>query len=304
MPRIPLQPETRAVRTLSVIVTALMVALAIAALAGAATLRHVDLDWRAALAGSWTVELAAGAPIDPDAPTADADAQNAPAPGGDGARVIAGLRGTPGILGARIVGQEEVERLLRPWLGDPAAIRELPLPTLIDIRLDPANPPSFAVVQQKIESLAPGARLDDHGAWTNDLTGLARTGEVLGLCLFAIIALAATATVATAARARLAINRAEIQLLHRIGASDLYVIRQFQIDALWSAVLGAVIGGILAAGAGFALIRKGVAFAPLLPRLRLEPLDWCALAAAPAGAVLITILVAQWTAWALVRRLP
>jgi hypothetical protein len=52
------------------------------------------------------------------------------------------------------------------------------------------------------------------------------------------------------------------------------------------------------------LLRKGTAFAPLLPRLRLETLDWCALAAVPVGAVLIAMFVAQATAWSLVRRLP
>lgn len=296
MSRIPLQPETRAVRSLSLVVTALMVTLAIAALAGAATLRHVDLDWRDALSNRWTVELPAAEIV----LSSDAAAPSQPA----SATALAILHGIPGVLEARIVEQNEVARLLGPWLGDAAAIRELPLPTLIDLRLDPADTPRANVVQQKLAASIPGARLDDHGAWTTDLTRLAGTGEAMGLVLFVIIALAATATVATAARARLAINRPEIELLHRIGASDLYIARQFQIDALRSSGVGAVVGAVLAVLGGYALIRKGTAFAPLLPRLRLEVLDWCILAAVPLGAVLIAIVVAQWTAWSLVRRLP
>ena len=194
--------------------------------------------------------------------------------------------------------------MLQPWLDDAAAIKELPLPTLIDLRLDPATPPQFAATAQKISSLIPGATLDDHGAWTRDLGGLAQTGEILGVSMFAVIAVAATLTVAAAARARLAINRAEIHLLHRIGASDFYIIRQFQADALRSAILGAILGAALLGAAGFALVRRGAEFAPLLPRLRLDTLDWIVLAAAPLGAILVAVLVAQLTARAMVRRLP
>ncbi len=296
MPRIPLQPETRAIRTLSLAVTALMVALAIAALAAAAALRHVDLDWRDALANRWTVELTGEEPGNPDTDSAAHD--------GDGARVVSMLRRIPGILDAQIVAPDKVRQLLQPWLGDTEAIRELPLPILIDIRLDPANPPQFSVVAGMLGKQAPGATLDDHGRWIGDLTQLAGAGEMLGLAMFAIIVIAATLTVATAARARLAINRPEIELLHRIGASDLYIMRQFQIDALRSSIVGAILGVMLAAGAGAVLVRQGMAVAPLLPRMRLEPLDWAALAAVPIGAVLISAFMAQLTAWALVRRLP
>ncbi len=47
-------------RTLSSIVTALMVALGTLVLAGAEAIRHVDIEWRHALADRWTVELTAG----------------------------------------------------------------------------------------------------------------------------------------------------------------------------------------------------------------------------------------------------
>jgi cell division transport system permease protein len=301
MARIPLQPEARAVRALSFVVTTLMVALGIAALAAAATLRHVDLDWRAALAGRWTVELPPAAPPPPGGALAP---DGPPAKDDSAARAVAAIRAIPGIADAHVIAADEVRRLLQPWLGDMAALPELPLPTLIDVRLAPDQPADSTQIGELVAKAVPGATLDDHGRWTEDLARLAGTGEGVGLMLFAVAVIVAALTVAAVARTRLAVNRPEIALLHQIGASDGYIARQFQRDILRSTLPGAVLGTGLAALAGFALIKKGVVYAPLLPRLRLETVDWVALAAVPLGAVLLTGLVAQATAWALVRRLP
>jgi cell division transport system permease protein len=290
MARIPLQPETRAVRALSLTVTSLMVAVGIMALAGAAAFRHVDLDWRRALSDRWTVEIEASDPAHPVSPD-------------DIAHVIETLSGFPGILQSRVLEPQDVRRLLQPWLGADG-VSALPVPVLIDIRLDAEKPPDSIIVAHAVSGAAAGARLDDHGAWTRDLLRLAQTGEDLGLALFAVVMLTMVLIVAAAARARLAINRPEIELLHQIGASDGYIARQFQSGAFASAVAGAILGTLMAGGAGFALMRAGNSFAPLAPQLRLGPIDWAILAAAPLGAVLLTTFVARGAAYALIRRLP
>lgn len=289
--RIPLQPETRAIRTLSLVVIALMVALGITVLAGAAALRHIDVEWRHELTGRWTVQLA---PADPTRPVAQADIDHA----------VEALRTIPGLIDARAVQPPELRRLLKPWLRNDALTAELPLPTLIDITVDADAGANLDTLAQKIVVLLPSAKLDDHENWTRDLMRLAKTGEVLGLAMFAAIALTAVLTVAATARARLAINRPEIELLHRLGASDGYIARQFQTGALQSSLLGAILGSLVAGGGLAALLTIGQSQAPLIPQLRLGPSDWIILAAVPIGAVLLATLVARWTAHALARRLP
>jgi cell division transport system permease protein len=287
--RIPLQPETRAVRALSLVVIALMVALGITLLAGAAALRHVDQEWRQALTGRWTVEL------DPADPTR-------PVPQGDIDRAVASLRTISGLTDVHAVQPAELKRLLQPWLRDETLVSELPLPALIDVRVNADS--SLPALAQKIASQVPGAKLDDHGAWTRDLMRLAKTGEALGLVMFAAIALVSILTVAATARARLAINRPEIELLHRLGASDGYIARQFQASALQAAAAGALLGSIVAGGGLAALTTLARAQAPLIPQLRLEAADWMVLAAVPLGAILLATFVARSTAHALARRLP
>jgi cell division transport system permease protein len=291
MTRIPLQPETSATRALALTVTALMVALGIIALAGAAALRHVEQGWRAALADRWTVELT-GADVDQPVPQADVD------------RVLGTLRTTPGVSSAQPIESDEIRRLLRPWLGDDVAVGALPLPVLIDVTIDPARSPAPSAVTERITPIVHGARVDDHGSWTRDLARLAGAGEAVGLALFAVIAAIMALTIAAAARTRLAINRPEIELLHTLGATDSYIARQFQAGAFRSAIVGALVGTILAGGALAGFLGIGPSFAPLIPKLALEPVDWAALAAVPIAAILLATLVARGTALTLVGRLP
>jgi cell division transport system permease protein len=269
-------------RALSVLVTGLMVALGILVLAGAATLRHVDNAWRHALSERWTVETTA------------ADAE----------RVIAALQGTPGIARVRIVPPDEMRRLLQPWLHDAALTAQLPLPTMIDIVIDSDRPPSSTALAQQLISAVPGAKLDDHGAWTRDLLRIAEAGEALGLAMFAAIAFTATLTIGATARARLAVNRDEIELLHRLGATDGFIAGQFQAGAFRATLLGVFIGSVLAAAVIAAVIKGAPPVIPFVSELRLEPADWSMLALVPLGAVLLATLVTRWTAYGLARRLP
>jgi cell division transport system permease protein len=289
--RIPLQPETRAVRTLSLVVIALMVALGVMVLAGAAALRHIDVAWRHALTDRWTVQLA---PSDPTRPVAQADID----------RAVGTLKTIPGLVDARAVQPSELRRLLQPWLQNDALTAELPLPALIDVTVNADAGADPDALGQKIAAMLPGAKLDDHGNWTRNLMRLAKTGEVLGLAMFAAIALTAVLTVAATARARLAINRPEIELLHRLGASDGYIARQFQAGAFQSSLVGAILGSIVAGGGLVALLTAGRSQAPLIPQLQLTPPDSIVLAAVPVGAVLLATFVARWTAQSLARRLP
>lgn len=271
--------------TLSVLVTGLMVALGILVLAGAAALRHVDSEWRHALVDRWTVEL-------DSAHAADTD------------HVVSALQSQPGIADVRLVPPDEIRRLLQPWLHDAALTAELPLPVLIDLKIDRAHPPSETVLTQLLSTASPGAKLDDHGNWTRDLLRLAETGEAIGLAVFAAIALTAMLTVAATARARLAVNRQEIELLHTLGASDGYIAGQFQAGALRSTSIGVVIGTVIAGAVVAGLLRGAPSAIPFISQLRLVPLDWAMLAAVPAGALVLAMLVTRWTAYGLARRLP
>ena len=198
----------------------------------------------------WTVEL-------DSAHAADAD------------HVVGILQSQSGIGEVRLVPPDEIRRLLQPWLHDAALTAELPLPVLIDLKIDRTHPPSEAALTQLLSAASPGVKLDDHGSWTRDLLRLAEAGEAIGLAIFGAIALTAMLTVAATARARLAVNAQEIELLHSLGASDGYIAGQFQAGALRSTSIGVVIGTVIA-GAVVAVLLKGApSMIPFISQLRL-----------------------------------
>jgi cell division transport system permease protein len=146
-----------------------------------------------------------------------------------------------------------------------------------------------------LSAVLPNAKLDDHESWTRIPVRIAQTGEVFGLSLFSAIILTALSTIAAAARARLAINRSEIELLHTLGASDGYIARQFQTDPFRSAAVGSLIGAAISATIIVIAGRVDLSIAPMIVAFLL---------AVPIGATLLATLVARMTAYSLARRLP
>jgi len=59
-------------------------------------------------------------------------------------------RGFSGVRDARIVDREATARLLEPWLGSGLNIDDLPVPRLIIVTIDEANPPDFAAMRAMI----------------------------------------------------------------------------------------------------------------------------------------------------------
>ncbi|MEX2648435.1 MAG: FtsX-like permease family protein [Alphaproteobacteria bacterium] len=265
----------------------LMVFLAALALALALALGGAIARWEASQTGVLTVELPASA--------RDTD--------GMIQRTVGLLAVLPGVQAAEALDAAHAEALLSPWLG--GAVDALPLPILIDVRLAPGAALSAGAVRAALAGVAPEARIEDAGAWIAPLAETARTVQLVGYAIIALIALAGVATVVFTSTTGLAVHRDAILLLHLIGAEDGFIARQFQRQALLLGFAGGVAGLGLAIGA-FVLVGRvaGRLEAPLLPRLVLDPLGWAILAGLPFAGALLAMLVARLTVARSLARLP
>jgi cell division transport system permease protein len=167
---------------------------------------------------------------------------------------LALLHQTPGIAAARMLEPGETARLLEPWLGPAAATETLPVPRLVDIRVEPGTPVDIADLRQKLASVVPDMQLDDHGASLG-----AHRRAALGLAILiavglAIVAVLAVALTAALTNLRLAVHRATMELLHLLGAEDAAIAWPVQITALRDGLVGGAIG---AAAALFTLFATG-----------------------------------------------
>ena len=274
---------------------AVMVYLAGLALAGMLVLDATLQRWDRSLTGTLTVQL-------PPAEEGKGD--------GGLAVVLKVLRGTPGVTSATALGRDATARLLEPWLGDLLADADLPLPRLIDLRIDPENAPDLAALRGRLTAAAPNAVLDDHHRWLDRLASLVLSIELTALAVVVLVAAAAVMTVVFTTRAGLAVHHAVIEVLHLIGARDGYIAGQFERQALSLALRGGVVGLVFAAGTLVAIGQAGEATSVLgdrvrlLPSVALAPWHWLAMALLPLAAAVIAMMTARITVLRALARMP
>jgi cell division transport system permease protein len=187
-------------------------------------------DWQGALGGVLTLQL--------PAETSQARLEV----------VLALVRQTTGASGAQVLDPAEIARLLEPWLGTSVPLDILPLPRLIDIHVDPALAIDVEGLQQRLNSVAPEARLDDHRVWLFELLSVSSRLQAI---VIAIIIAAATVTVLAAlvtASSAVTRNGERIALLHALGADDFDIAARFVIPVIGMALLGGAVGALAAAG--------------------------------------------------------
>ncbi|MGB0681653.1 MAG: cell division protein FtsX [Magnetovibrionaceae bacterium] len=268
---------------------AFMVYLACLALAGMLALSQVADRWDKGITGSYTVQIPAAGSIDEDNRRAG---------------LAMKLLGTnPAIASARVMPRSEALDLLEPWLGsrpDNAEetkagagstgdfVDSLPLPVLIDVQLKPDADLDLDRLQRALSDVVADAQLDDHRVWLDRLLDFIATSELLALAILCLIGLAMAATVIFTTRTGLTVHEEAIQVLHLIGAQDVYIASQFARHAMQMALLGSILGLSLALptllGLQFLVGRLEVG---LMPEVSFGLLEWILI---PAPAVLATLL--------------
>jgi cell division transport system permease protein len=225
------------------------------------------------------------------------------------------LTGTPGIASARALSDQELADLLRPWLGAGAERMAIPLPAVVAVRLahsgaDPA--PGLAPLALRLDAVAPGTLLEDHGVWIRRLAVLARSLQACAGLAVLLVAMVAAAVIAVATRAGLSARREAIEIVHGLGATDGYIAGRFAARATILATAGGLAGAVVAMPvllllAGLAApFGRGVApTASLADTMGVLPVGlWLALPGLPACTALIGFLTAQGTVRRWLRRLP
>ena len=160
--------------------------------------------------------------------------------------LVTRLRAIAGVRDVRPVPEEEMRRTLARWMGGEAAAEDLPLPAMIDIDLAPGA--GIAPIAAALRPV-PGARLVAHAdSLQPALSALSGLG-LLALGLVILVAIATAASVVLATRGALDTQRATIEVMHGVGATDDQVARLFQrkvaLDALVGGSIGAALAGIL-----------------------------------------------------------
>ena len=283
-------------------IVAFIVFLAALSLAAAMVVGGAIDVWNRALQSSMTVQV----PAEPSRQSAQRLRQID--------EIITLVRGWPGVASAQLVPQEKVRALLEPWLGGAVNLGELPLPTLIDIKLTADADIDVAALQKAVAEKAFDATVDSHRIWLDRLIDRVRSALWIAIAVVAITALAAVATVVFSVRTGLQIHRSIVEVLHTLGATDDYIAKQFAAQALRLGLRGGLIGIIPALLCLLLLTRVGGQWlggdfggwlgAMVGPKFSLSIGQWCALVAVPLVTALIAVVSARRTVLALLKALP
>lgn len=216
------------------------------------------------------------------------------------AQALASARKFPGVTGAEAVSEADMRATLTRWLGPAGASADLPVPALINFDVAPGT--NVPALEQRLASVAPGARIISYRESLAPLLKSLRSLQWLALALVLLLGGAAAAAVVLAARGALDTHRSTIEVMHGIGATDLQVTHLFQRKIAIEALAGSLIGAIAAA---FVLlgVSLGASFAgELTGGASLSGLDFAVLALLPFALAALATWVARTAVLAALRQ--
>jgi cell division transport system permease protein len=152
-------------------------------------------------------------------------------------------RAAPGVAEVRPYTPEESSRLLEPWLGSGLVLADLPVPRMIVVKVAPGEALDLAVLRKTLNDQVPGASIDDHRGWIEQMRSMSRTAVAGGILILLLVFAATVLSVIFATRGAIATNRPVVEVLHFIGAPDSFIAGHFQRHFLWLGLKGGAIGG-------------------------------------------------------------
>src|SRR5690606_26062041 len=87
----------------------------------------------------------------------------------------------------------------------------------------------------------PAVEIDDHGVWLADFQALISSTEWAAYGVLTVILLITAVILVMSSRTELALHSSTVELLRSLGAERGYIARQFQMNALWMSLRGAVV---------------------------------------------------------------
>ena len=217
-------------------------------------------------------------------------------------KALSVLRTTPGVTGASVLTDTQMNELMAPWVGGDIAVTSLPVPKLIDVAVDADHPPFLEQLKMDLSAHVPSATMDSHRIWLTELVQLSNHILQLIFCVLGLLILTIAFTVTYTTRATLKIHETIIKLVHMMGAKDLYITNRYA----WHNSKYAFIGGILGSLCALPLVAGLRLFFQKTPDALFETQftcsQWVILACIPVGVALLAFVTTFKTVLSYLRR--
>lgn len=232
---LPLNKDASAI--FLIILIALMSFLASMALAGYLALGNTTTNWVSGLENKLTIEI----------PAENAEGKFITAEDMKSLteKTQSEISQIQGVTSARTLSDQEVKKLVEPWLGNDILLTDIPLPGLISVELENSSPELIKEIDYRAKQISPTITIDTHESWLGEIIRLTRSMQFCAAFIALIIGLTTIIAIAGSIRSRMSMHQHDVELLHLMGASDLYITKQFQRHALIMAIKGSIAGLVI-----------------------------------------------------------
>jgi cell division transport system permease protein len=166
-------------------------------------------------------------------------------------KLAARLKTFSGIVAADIVSEKDAQKLLEPWLGSSEGVAVLPMPAIIEVKMRAESVDKGEISAKSLRDMLgdawPGMVVDGYEQWIADFNRLTKSIQFGLYGIAALVLCSAIVVILLITRASVQLHFPIVRLLHRIGAKDEYISKQFQMNATTLTLKGTVPGIAIAA---------------------------------------------------------
>jgi cell division transport system permease protein len=209
------------------------------------------------------------------------------------------LEKTSGVETVTPITQTQMETLLKPWLGNDFEMGDLPVPMIFDVKTavkDGKTSVNMPALRDGLKKIDSAIRVEDRGPWVSHMVRAVGLLQALVLIVAMLLIACVLGMVVLVARTNLRLHFKAVSLLHMFGATDDYILRQFQWNNAWLTARGAFAGAAAAAliyiGAVIASVRLE---SPVIPAISMTPLQGVMFVALPIFTAMIALFATRLT---------
>ena len=213
--------------------------------------------------------------------------------------VTSALKQTAGVEEVTVLSQSQMQDLLKPWLGDDFELADLPVPLILDVKTavkDNATAVNLASLRTLLSKIDTGIRVEDRGPWVGHMVKAVALLQGLVLLVAILLILCVLGMIILVSRTNLRLHFKTVSLLHMFGATDEYILRQFQWNNAWLAARGALTG---VAAAAFVFISAVVISArwdsPVMPHISISAMHVVMFVILPIFTAMIALVATRLT---------
>ncbi len=164
--------------------------------------------------------------------------------------ITAEIKRASGVEEVAMLTTAQMETLLKPWLGSDFALADLSVPVIFDVRTavkDGKSAVDVDALTRALTRIDSGIRVDARGPWVVHVAKATALLQVLVIFIALLLLGCVIGMIVLVSKTNLRLHFKAVSLLHMFGATDEYILRQFQWNSAWLAGRGAAAGVLAAA---------------------------------------------------------